>query len=99
MNQIQDFSRARGWCGRENAKDLAMALSVEAAELCEIFMWLHSDEADSVKNNIETYEHLRDELADVFWYTCRIACHFGVDLAAAVQKKAVKNAQKYPAST
>ena len=93
---IQDFSAKRGWCGQENAKNLAMALTVEAAELSEIFMWLHSDEADSVKNNIETYQHLQDELADILWYVCRIACHFDVDLATAVVKKGIKNAAKYP---
>jgi len=93
---IQSFSKARGWCRDENAKDLVMALNVEAAELAEIFMWLHSDEADRVKSNPEEYEHLQEELADVFWYLCRICEHFNVDLAKAVADKTVKNAQKYP---
>jgi len=96
---IQDFSDARGWRKNQNAKDLVMALSVEAAELAEIFMWLHSDDADSVKNNPLEYRHLQEELADVFWYTCRICEHFDIDLAKAVEEKAVKNAQKYPVRT
>lgn len=94
---IQDFSNARGWYKEQNAKDLVMALTVEAAELAEIFMWLHSDDADSVKDNVEEYRHLREELADVFWYLCRLCEHFDVDLAAAVAEKTVKNAEKYPA--
>ena len=73
-----------------------MALSVEAAELSEIFMWLHSDDADSVKDNPEEFEHLREELADVFWYLCRVCDHFDVDLSKAVEDKTVKNARKYP---
>ena len=93
---IQDFSMERNWCEAENAKDLVMALGVEAAELSEIFMWLHSDQADSVKDDPERYQHLQEELADVFWYTCRLCEHFEIDLAAAVADKTVKNARKYP---
>ena len=96
---IQDFSDARGWRKEQNAKDLVMALSVEAAELSEIFMWLHSDDADSVKANAEEYRHLQEEIADVFWYLCRVCEHFDIDLAAAVADKTVKNAKKYPAAT
>ena len=94
---IQDFSDARGWRRDQNAKDLTMALTVEAAELAEIFMWLHSDHADSIKENAGEYQHLREELADVFWYVCRLCEHFDIDLAKAVEDKTVKNAIKYPA--
>lgn len=53
---IQDFSDERGWYKEQNAKDLVMALNVEAAELAEIFMWLHSDKADSVKDDAQKYQ-------------------------------------------
>jgi len=96
---IQDFSDARGWRKDQNAKDLVMALTVEAAELAEIFMWLHSDDADSVRDDPAEYRHLQEELADVFWYTCRICEHFDIDLAKAVDEKTAQNAQKYPATT
>lgn len=94
---IRNFSEIRGWLEGENAKDLAMALSVEAAELSEIFMWLHSDRADAVKDDPREFEHLQEELADVFWYLCRICQHFHIDLAQAVEDKTEKNARKYPA--
>lgn len=97
QKHIQDFSDARGWRSDQNPKDLAMALTVEAAELAEIFMWLHSDDADRVRENKDEFGHLQEELADVFWYVCRICGHFDIDLAAAVEKKTVKNAAKYPA--
>jgi len=93
---IQDFSDARGWRKDQNAKDLVMALTVEAAELAEIFMWLHSDNADSVKENADEFCHLKEELADIFWYVCRLCEHFDVDLANAVEEKTAKNAKKYP---
>lgn len=93
---IQDFSDARGWRKGQNAKDLAMALTVEAAELAEIFMWLHSDRADDVKEDPKEFEHLQEEIADVFWYLCRLCGHFDIDLAGAVEDKTEKNARKYP---
>ena len=65
---IQEFSNARGWRKDQNAKDLVMALTVEAAELAEIFMWIHSDEADSVKEDPREFEHLQEEISDVFWH-------------------------------
>ena len=92
---IQDFSDARGWRKGQNAKDLAMALTV-AAELAEIFMWLHSDLADDVKEDPKEFEHLQEEIADVFWYLCRLCGHFDIDLAGAVEDKTEKNARKYP---
>ena len=97
--QIQQFSDARGWRKEQNAKDLVMALTVEAAELAEIFMWRHSDAADDVRQDAREFEHLQEELADVFWYLCRICQHFDIDLTQAVADKAVKNAVKYPAKT
>ena len=91
------FVKERGWNGDgENAKDLAMALAVEAAELMEIFTWHHSDKADSVKDNPKEFEHLQEEIADVFLYLIRICEHFDVDLSQAVEDKMAKNAIKYP---
>ena len=93
---IQSFSDERGWRKDQNAKDLVMALTVEAAELAEIFMWLHSDDADSVKENEKEFLHLQEELADVFWFICRLCEHYDIDLAGAVEAKTAKNAEKYP---
>ena len=93
---VRDFSDARGWRSGENAKNMVMALGVEAAELAEIFMWMHSDDAGRVKDDPETYQHMREELADIFWYLCRLCEHFDVDLARAVAEKTTKNAEKYP---
>lgn len=94
--KIQSFSKERGWDKGENAKDLVMALSIEASELMEIFQWVHSDEADSIKDNVKEFEHLQEEISDVFWYLMRLCDHFQIDLAKAVEDKAVKNSIKYP---
>lgn len=96
-DKINKFSCERGWIEGENTKNLVMALSIEVAELMEIFQWVHSDNADSIKDEPEQFEHLREEIADVFWYLTRICNHYDIDLAKAVEDKAVKNAKKYPA--
>lgn len=95
-NKIQSFSIARGWVKNENPKDLVMALSIEAAELMEIFQWLHSDEADKIKDNEREFTHLKEEISDVFWYLIRLCEHFNIDITKAVEDKAEKNALKYP---
>jgi NTP pyrophosphatase (non-canonical NTP hydrolase) len=89
------FVKSRKWDG-ENAKDVVMALAIEAAELMEIFTWLQSDNADSVKDNPKDFEHLREEIADVFLYLIRLCDHFDIDLSAAVEEKIAKNGIKYP---
>jgi len=89
------FVKSRKWDG-ENAKDLSMALAIEAAELMEIFAWLHSDDADDVKANPKEFKHLKEEIADVFLYLIRMCEHFGIDLSEAVEEKMAKNAIKYP---
>lgn len=95
-NKIQDFSDARGWDNDQNPKNLAMALIVETAELVEIFQWVHSDNTNSIKDDPKKFEHLKEEIADVFWYLTRICNHYDIDLSDAVSDKAIKNGIKYP---
>ncbi|MCL2081435.1 MAG: nucleotide pyrophosphohydrolase [Oscillospiraceae bacterium] len=92
---IRSFVSKRGW-ENNNPLNLVMALSVETAELMEIFQWLSTNETDSIKDNHKELEHLQEEIADIFWYLMRICDHFNVDLAAAVEDKKMKNELKYP---
>ena len=92
---IQSFLNKRGWVNTAPL-NLVMALSVETAELMEIFQWLSTNETDSIKDNPKEYEHLQEEIADIFWYLMRICDHFNVDLVTAVEDKKMKNALKYP---
>ena len=73
-----------------------MALSVEAGELCEIFQWLNERQVETISEDTEKMSQIRDELADVFFYTSRIACVLGIDLEQAYWDKMKKNAEKYP---
>jgi NTP pyrophosphatase (non-canonical NTP hydrolase) len=82
------FRDERDWAQFHNAKDLALAISIEAAELNELFLWKSAEEAD--------IEKIRDELADVIGYSLLLAEKFDLDVAEIVTKKIKKNGDKYP---
>jgi NTP pyrophosphatase (non-canonical NTP hydrolase) len=91
------FARERDWEQFHTPKNLAMALSVEVAELAEHFQWLHTGadaELDDAKRT-----GIRHELADVLLYLVQLADKTGVDLHAAALEKMTLNAAKYPADT
>tara|TARA_R100001377_G_scaffold37652_3_gene20948 strand:+ start:1667 stop:2014 length:348 start_codon:yes stop_codon:yes gene_type:complete len=92
---VAKFAQERDWEQFHSPKNLAMALSVEVAELLEHFQWL--SEAQSRELDKATRAAVADEIADVQVYLVRIADSLGVDILAAVAAKMEKNAQKYPA--
>jgi dCTP diphosphatase len=92
---LRRFSKARDWGQFHSPKNLAMAMSVEAGEVVEIFQWLTEDQSRNLSK--EGKAALEDELADVFLYLLNIADKCGVDLVQASFRKMVKNAKKYPA--
>lgn len=91
--QIKDFIRARDWDQFHAPKNLAMALSVEAGEIVEIFQW---KEADQPLTPTEE-EHLRQEIGDVLVYLLELAEKFGIDVIEAARDKMLINERKYPA--
>ncbi|WP_406296353.1 nucleotide pyrophosphohydrolase [Embleya sp. NBC_00888] len=90
------FAAERHWQPYHTPKNLVMALSVEAAELVEIFQWLTPEQAADVMSDPERGEHVREEIADVLAYLLGLAGQLGVDPAQALRDKMVKNAIKYP---
>lgn len=96
-SKIVKFTKDRNWDKGADAKSIAMSLAIEAAELMEIFQWTHTDEVDNIKKDEKRFEHLKEEIADVFWYLLRLCAHFDIDLAQSVEDKAEKNNARYPA--
>jgi NTP pyrophosphatase (non-canonical NTP hydrolase) len=88
MREIRQFTEDRDWDQFHNGKDLALALSIEASELNEAFLW---KDAKDVK-----IEKVKEELADVFNYAFLIADKYGLDVREIVMDKLAKNAAKYP---
>lgn len=91
---IRRFSGERDWQRFHTPKNLAMALSVEAAELMEHFQWLPTG-ADHELDDAAR-EGVRHEMADVLVYLIQLADHVGVDLRDAVLEKMELNRRKYP---
>ena len=94
--RLQAFAHERDWEQFHTPKNLAIALSVEAGELLELFQWLTPTESFAVADALADADRVQEELADVFIYLVRLAGVLGVDLEAAVEAKLQVNAQKYP---
>jgi len=90
INLIENFRNARDWKKFHNPKDLAISLSLEASELLELFQWKSSEEA------LEDIERIKEELADIFYYTLLLSHDLNIDLKEALIQKMEKNEKKYP---
>lgn len=91
---LRQFALDRDWDQFHFPKNLAIALSVEAAELLEHFQWM--SESDSAAIDEPTRTKVREELADVLLYLIRLADKLNIDLSAAAIEKLRINAAKYP---
>lgn len=85
---IVKFTQERDWDQFHNGKDLALALSIEAAELNEAFLWKDAKEAN--------VEKVKEELADIINYAILIADKYNLDIKQIVLDKIKRNAEKYP---
>lgn len=88
QSKIKQFTVDRDWDQFHDGKNLAIALSLEASELLETFLWKKAEDAK--------VEKVREELADVFNYAFLIADKYGLDVKEIVLEKLAKNGEKYP---
>ncbi|MEW4221057.1 nucleotide pyrophosphohydrolase [Rossellomorea marisflavi] len=91
INKIDQFRDDRNWRPNHNPKDLAISISIEAAELLEDFQWVTSEEALE-----ENTENIREEIADILIYSLTLCSELGFDVKEIVEEKIVKNGLKYP---
>ena len=87
-DRIKKFTEERDWAQFHNAKDLALALSIEASELNECFLWKSADQGNVDK--------IKDELADILIYALLFADKYDFDLNEIISQKLDKNEKKYP---
>lgn len=99
MNEIEElqskyrqFIRERNWERFNTPKNLAAALSIEASELLEVFLWL----SDNQPLTPARLQNAQDEMADVFLYLLRLADTLNIDLLSAARSKFAKVIEKYP---
>ena len=95
VQETRQFARERDWEQFHSPKNLAMALSVEAAEIVELFQWMTQEESRDLDE--ENLARLGEEIGDVMIYLTRLADQFGFDPMDLAKRKIAINAQKYPA--
>jgi NTP pyrophosphatase (non-canonical NTP hydrolase) len=92
---IREFAQERDWDQFHSPKNLAISVSIEAAELLEQFQWLPTGHPSELSE--EKRIHVQHEIADVLVYLIRLADKLDIDLAASVREKLRLNGEKYPA--
>ncbi len=95
LNRLLAFRDERDWAQFQTPKNLALSISLEAAELLEHFQWTLEDESLSQ----ERIAALSEEVADILIYLLLMAEKLGIDPLQAAHDKIEKNAAKYPAET
>lgn len=91
INQILKFRDDRDWKQFHNPKDLAISISLEAAELLEVFQWSGQDTSNENKQ-----DKIKEELADVLNYCVLMADACGLDIDQIILEKIKRNNEKYP---
>ncbi len=91
IEMVLKFRDDRNWKQFHNPKDLAISISLEAAELLEIFQWSGAETGCDGK-----LPRVKEELADVLNYCILMADACGLDLDEIIQEKVERNARKYP---
>lgn len=92
--RIRAFRDARDWAQFHNPKDMAVAISIEAAELLEHFLW---QPPDALEDRVrERRDRIEEEIADIAIYLVELADNLEIDLLGAMARKIERNAAKYP---
>ncbi|MFE1173034.1 nucleotide pyrophosphohydrolase [Streptomyces sp. NPDC058773] len=97
QRRLAEFAAARDWQQYHTPKNLAAALSVEAAELVEIFQWLTPEESAKVMANPGKAARVEDEVADVLAYLLQFCEALGIDPLTALAAKIERNESRFPA--
>jgi dCTP diphosphatase len=92
--KIKKFRDERDWMQYHDAKNMAVSIVIETAELLEHFQWKNKGEVEEhIGENIDDIE---EEIADIAIYLFELADNLGINLSEAIKKKLKKNALKYP---
>ena len=94
---VADFISRRDWNKYHTPKNLAMSISIEAAEIMELFQWVTNEEAsENVQNDPSVKIALEDELADVMIYCLSMANTCDIDIAHSIRRKLTENEIRFP---
>lgn len=93
---VVKFRDERNWEQFHNPKDLVSAISIEVAELAELFLWRTNQETQQDLLNAEFRKSMEEEMSDILTLFLSLSAIAKVDITTALEKKLAKNAQKYP---
>jgi dCTP diphosphatase len=96
LEQIKEFRDERDWMQFHDPKNMAISISIEAAELMEHFQWRNKKEVEEYLKNRKNFTEVEEEIADIAMYLFELADNLGIDLLKAMRRKLKKNAKKYP---
>ena len=94
QNKIREFNRERDWSQYHSPRNIAMALSVEAGELLELFLWSSDDGPQPPVD--DRREKVEEEAADVLICLLNFCDQMGIDILDVTERKIEKNRSKYP---
>lgn len=92
--ELRQFAQDRDWDQFHSPKNLATALSIEAAELLEHFQWLTEEQSRTLPQ--DRLDQVGEEIADVLLYLAQLSDKLGIDPMEAAKRKLLRNAEKYP---
>jgi NTP pyrophosphatase (non-canonical NTP hydrolase) len=96
QKKVIEFRDECDWTQYHNPKDLAISLSLEAAELLEIFQWKSSEEVEAIRQDESSRQRVKEELGDIFIYALNLSDAFGFDPTEVISEKLEINEKKYP---
>ena len=94
QKRILSFRNERDWQQFHDPKNLAEALSIEAGELLENFLWKTTEQSRNLTP--EELKNVKEELADIFIFLTYLSEEYKIDLFKEVENKIAQNAAKYP---
>lgn len=93
--KIKKYITDRGWVILKNPSSIAKSISIESAELLEIFQW-EDISLKKIKGDEKIMQKIREELADIFIYATEMAISLDMDMAQIMEEKLEKQSKKYP---
>ncbi len=91
---VREWREKRGWTRRQNSKNFAISLVLEATELLEHYQWLEGDEVEGDK---ERKKEVEFELVDILYWVVTLADNYKMDLSGTLKEKLAKGEKRYPA--
>ena len=93
-DQLIKFRKQRDWEQFHDPKNLAEAISIEASELLEVFLWKKTDDPGNYKESVA--KKVQEEVADIFIFLTYLCEAYDINLLEEVEKKIAINSEKYP---